>query len=288
MTPARRRALDLARDGSIRAKSALAQEAECSTGVVDGLVASGNLVEVVIPERRFPLPNADHRQTEFTREQAEAVHALVSAVDGGSFSVSLLDGVTGSGKTEVYYEAVAETLRKGRQALIMLPEIALTGQFMSRFVARFGCAPAEWHSALSPAERGRVWRAAATGEARVVVGARSALFLPFTELGLVVVDEEHDPGFKQDDRVHYQARDMSVVRGSLGKFPVVLASATPSTSAAAESFEVKLDSACEASARCQACRDCSRTRPASEPVITATIRNTTSASNSCGSAMVKV
>jgi primosomal protein N' (replication factor Y) len=228
MTPARRRALDLARDGSIRAKSALAQEAECSTGVVDGLVASGNLVEVVIPERRFPLPNADHRQTEFTREQAEAVHALVSAVDGGSFSVSLLDGVTGSGKTEVYYEAVAETLRKGRQALIMLPEIALTGQFMSRFVARFGCAPAEWHSALSPAERGRVWRAAATGEARVVVGARSALFLPFTELGLVVVDEEHDPGFKQDDRVHYQARDMSVVRGSLGKFPVVLASATPS------------------------------------------------------------
>jgi len=228
MTPARRRALELARDGQIRAKAALAAEAACSTGVVDGLVASGNLVDVVIPERRFPEPNPDHRATDFTPAQQEAVHALVSAVHGSGFSVSLLDGVTGSGKTEVYYEAVAETLRRGRQALIMLPEIALTGQFMSRFTARFGCWPAEWHSALSPAERGRVWRAVATGEARCVVGARSALFLPYSDLGLVVVDEEHDAGFKQDDRVHYQARDMSVVRGSLGGFPVVLASATPS------------------------------------------------------------
>jgi primosomal protein N' (replication factor Y) len=228
MTPARRRALDLARDGQIRAKSALATEATCSTGVVDGLVSSGNLVEVVIPERRFPEPNPDHRATGFTPDQAEAVHGLVSAVDGENFSVSLLDGVTGSGKTEVYYEAVAETLRRGKQALIMLPEIALTGQFMSRFVARFGCSPAEWHSALSGPERGRVWRAVATGEARVVVGARSGLFLPYRDLGLIVVDEEHDAGFKQDDRVHYQARDMSVVRGSLGGFPVILASATPS------------------------------------------------------------
>jgi len=228
MTPARRRALDRARDGLIRAKSALAAEAQCSTGVVDGLVGSGTLVEVAIPERRFPVPDPDHHKTALTPEQAEAVHALVSAVQGGGFTVSLLDGVTGSGKTEVYYEAVAETLRAGRQALIMLPEIALTGQFMSRFVARFGCQPAEWHSALPGPERGRVWRATATGETRVVVGARSALFLPFCDLGLVVVDEEHDAGFKQDDRVHYQARDMSVVRGSLGRFPVVLASATPS------------------------------------------------------------
>jgi primosomal protein N' (replication factor Y) len=228
MTPARKRALDLARDGMIRAKSQLAAEAECSTGVVDGLVASGNLVDVAIPERRFPEPNPDHRVTDFTPEQAQAVHTLVSSVHGGGYSVSLLDGVTGSGKTEVYFEAVAETLRRGKQAMIMLPEIALTGQFMSRFVARFGCLPAEWHSALSGPERGRVWRAAATGEARVVVGARSALFLPYSDLGLVIVDEEHDPGFKQDDRVHYQGRDLSVVRGSLGKFPVILASATPS------------------------------------------------------------
>ncbi len=228
MTPARKSALEIASDGLIRSKAQLAQEAGCSSGVIDGLVQSGNLVEVAIPEKRYPLPDPDHRKTEFTDEQAEAVHALVSAVDGRNFTVSLLDGVTGSGKTEVYYEAVAETLRLGRQALIMLPEIALTGQFMNRFTARFGCMPVEWHSALSSAERGRTWRAAATGEARVVVGARSALFLPFNDLGLVIVDEEHDAGYKQDDRVHYQARDMSVVRGSIGKFPVILASATPS------------------------------------------------------------
>ena len=140
----------------------------------------------------------------------------------------MLDGVTGSGKTEVYFEAVARTLEKGRQALIMLPEIALTSQFMDRFTGRFGCAPVEWHSALSAPERARAWRAAATGEARVVVGARSALFLPYADLGLIVVDEEHDQGFKQEDRVHYQARDMAVVRASLGRFPAVLASATPS------------------------------------------------------------
>jgi primosomal protein N' (replication factor Y) len=228
MTPARTRALDIAADAAIRPKSTLASEAQCSTGVIDGLVASGNLVEVAIPEKRPPRPDPAHNETEFTPEQARAVFALRSAVDGGNFSVSLLDGVTGSGKTEVYFEAVARALERGAQAIIMLPEIALTDQFMRRFEARFGCAPVEWHSALSGAERGRVWRAVATGEARVVVGARSALFLPFRELGLIIVDEEHDTGFKQDDRVHYQARDMSVVRGSLGGFPVVLASATPS------------------------------------------------------------
>jgi primosomal protein N' (replication factor Y) len=228
MTPARARALEIAGDGAIRPKSALASEAGCSTGVIDGLAAAGNLVEVAIPEKRFARPDPAHREMEFTPEQGRAVHALRSAVDGGNFTVTLLDGVTGSGKTEVYFEAVARALERGGQALIMLPEIALTDQFMRRFEARFGCAPTEWHSALSGPERGRVWRAVATGEARVVVGARSGLFLPFRELGLIVVDEEHDQGYKQDDRVHYQARDMSVVRGSLGGFPVILASATPS------------------------------------------------------------
>lgn len=228
MTPARARALDIAIDGLIRTKAALAQEAGCSTGVIDGLVNAGNLVEVALPDKKYPRPNPAHRVTEFSDDQARAVYALQAAVDGGTFSVALLDGVTGSGKTEVYFEAVARALERGNQALIMLPEIALTSQFMNRFEARFGCMPVEWHSALSGPERGRIWRAVATGEARVVVGARSSLFLPFTDLGLIVVDEEHDPGFKQDDRVHYQARDMAVVRGSLGKFPVVLASATPS------------------------------------------------------------
>jgi len=228
MTPARKRALDITADGLIRAKSALASEAACTTGVIDGLIQAGCLVEVVIPERRFPRPDPAHATVTFTDAQQEAVETLSAAVEAQSFSVSLLDGVTGSGKTEVYFEAVARTLEQGRQAMIMLPEIALTSQFMDRFKARFGCAPAEWHSALSGPERGRVWRAAATGEARVIVGARSALFLPYADLGLIVVDEEHDPGFKQEDRVHYQGRDMSVVRAHLGGATVVLASATPS------------------------------------------------------------
>ncbi|HZC77591.1 MAG TPA: DEAD/DEAH box helicase, partial [Ktedonobacterales bacterium] len=228
MTPARKRALEIAADGLVRAKVALAAEAGCSTGVIDGLVEAGTLVEVAIPERRLPVPNPAHCEVQFADAQALAVHSMRAAADAQSFSVTLLDGVTGSGKTEVYFEAVARTLERGRQALIMLPEIALTSQFMDRFTARFGCTPVEWHSALSPGERARAWRAAANGEARVIVGARSALFLPFKDLGLIVVDEEHDGGFKQEDRVHYQARDMGVVRGSLAKHPVILASATPS------------------------------------------------------------
>ncbi len=228
MTPARLKAMEIAADGQVRTKSALAEAAGCTTGVIDGLVAAGALVEVAIPEKRFRTLSHDFAKIKFEGAQAEAVETLRAAVDGATFSASLLDGVTGSGKTEVYFEAVARTLSQGRQALIMLPEIALTSQFMDRFTRRFGAPPAEWHSALSPNERARVWRAAASGEAQVVVGARSALFLPYADLGLIVVDEEHDAGFKQDDRVHYQARDMAVVRASLGKFPIVLASATPS------------------------------------------------------------
>ena len=143
------------------------------------------------------------------------------------FSATLLEGVTGSGKTEVYFEAVAEALRQGRQALVLLPEIALTAQFLDRFAARFGARPAEWHSGLTERQRERVWGAVASGEARAVVGARSALFLPFADLGLIVVDEEHEGAYKQEDGVIYNARDMAVVRARLEKAPVVLASATP-------------------------------------------------------------
>ena len=146
----------------------------------------------------------------------------------GGFAVSLIDGVTGSGKTEVYFEAVAETLRQGKQVLILLPEIALTAAFLDRFQDRFGSRPAEWHSDISPRMRERVWRQAVTGEVRVVAGARSALFLPFDNLGLIIVDEEHDPAYKQEDRVFYNARDMAVVRARIGDFPIVLVSATPS------------------------------------------------------------
>jgi primosomal protein N' (replication factor Y) len=227
MTPARQRAVKAAADGQVRAKSALAAQAQCSTGVIDGLIEAGVLVEVAVSERRLPVPDPAHAKVEFSEAQLAAAHALHAAAEGG-FSVTLLDGVTGSGKTEVYFEAVARTLERGGQALIMLPEIALTSQFMDRFKGRFGCPPVEWHSALSAPERARAWRAAASGEARVVVGARSALFLPYASLGLIVVDEEHDGSFKQEERVHYQARDMAVARASLGKLPVVLASATPS------------------------------------------------------------
>ncbi len=228
MTPPRHRALDIARDGLIRTKASLAEAAACSTGVVDGLITAGCLAEVAIPEKRFQRLDPTHMDVEFSDTQLQAAQALVASVQAGTYSASLLDGVTGSGKTEVYFEAVAAALKAGKQAVIMLPEIALTSQFMDRFQRRFGGMPAEWHSALSPIERARVWRGAATGEARVVVGARSALFLPYAELGLIVVDEEHDQGYKQDDRVHYQGRDMAVVRASLGKLPIVLASATPS------------------------------------------------------------
>jgi primosomal protein N' (replication factor Y) (superfamily II helicase) len=228
LSAARRKALDIATDGQVRAKSQLAAEASVSTSVVDGLVTAGFLVEVAIGERRYPRPDPLHATNNFTEAQEIAVGSLRAQIDGNNFAVSLLDGVTGSGKTEVYFEAVARTLEKGRQVIILLPEIALTSQFINRFKSRFGAMPVEWHSALGQAERGRIWRACATGDARVVIGARSALFLPCPELGLIIVDEEHDAGFKQDDRVHYQARDMAVVRGNLGRIPVVLASATPS------------------------------------------------------------
>ncbi|MEQ8824038.1 MAG: primosomal protein N' [Filomicrobium sp.] len=228
MTPARQRALDIAADGLIRPKASLAREVGCTSGVIDGLVKAGCLIEAAIPEKRCPRPDPSHTTVEFREAQERAVEGLRAAVDAQNFSVTLLDGVTGSGKTEVYFEAVARALEKGRQVLIMLPEIALTSQFLSRFESRFGCPPVEWHSALTGSERGRLWKAVATGEARVVVGARSGLFLPYQDLGLIVVDEEHDGGFKQDDRVNYHARDMTVVRGSMGKFPIVLASATPS------------------------------------------------------------
>ena len=165
---------------------------------------------------------------DFTDAQRAAAEALRASVETGGFGVSLLDGVTGSGKTEVYFEAVAAAIRKRQQSLILMPEIALTGQFLDRFAERFGVRPAEWHSEVPPRRRARTWAAVADGEVSVVAGARSALFLPFADLGLIVVDEEHDGAYKQEDGVHYHARDMAVVRARIGKIPIVLSSATPS------------------------------------------------------------
>ncbi len=167
-------------------------------------------------------PDIDYARATLSEDQQAAAEMLSEAVEADCFSVSLLDGVTGSGKTEVYFEAVAKAIEQGKQVLILLPEIALTQQFLDRFHDRFGAKPAEWHSDLAPRTRERVWRQIAEGTVRVVAGARSALFLPFKELGLIVVDEEHDPAYKQEDRVFYNARDMAVVRGHISGFPVAM------------------------------------------------------------------
>ncbi len=229
MTPARTRVLRLMEDGAVRGKGEAAQEAGVSAGVIDGLIDEGTLETLVLPPQPVAQkPDPDFQQTDFTPAQAEAAKALRETVRAGGFSATLIDGVTGSGKTEVYYEAVAENLRRGRQTLILMPEIALTAQSLDRFAARFGAPPAEWHSQLAPRRRARTWAAVAANEISVVVGARSALFLPYADLGLIIVDEEHDPAYKQEDGAHYHARDMAVVRANVAQIPVVLASATPS------------------------------------------------------------
>jgi primosomal protein N' (replication factor Y) (superfamily II helicase) len=229
LTPARRRVIELLSDGLLHGKADAAKEAGVSTGVIDGLVDEGTLVTEAMPRPIAPPPpDPSFAPPDFTRQQRTAVDAMRALATNGSFHVALLDGVTGSGKTEVYFEAVAEVIRRGKQSLILMPEIALTGQFLDRFSQRFGVRPIEWHSELSPRTRQRNWAAISAGEAPVVVGARSALFLPYADLGLIVVDEEHDQAYKQDDGVHYHARDMAVVRAHIAKIPIVLASATPS------------------------------------------------------------
>ncbi|HUI97641.1 MAG TPA: primosomal protein N', partial [Xanthobacteraceae bacterium] len=229
VTPARARVLALLADGLARGKSEAAQEAGVSVGVIDGLVDEGTLETLPLPpEPVARRPDPMHRVPDFTDAQRMAADALRESVERGGFSVSLLDGVTGSGKTEVYFEGVAAAIRRGRQALILMPEIALTGQFLDRFAERFGVRPAEWHSDVSQRRRARTWEAVAANEVSVVAGARSALFLPFADLGLIVIDEEHDAAYKQEDGVHYHARDMGVVRARNADIPIVLASATPS------------------------------------------------------------
>jgi len=229
LTPARKRVLALLADGLMRAKAEVAEEAGVSPGVIDGLVDEGTLEALPLP--REPIaspPNPNHRVPDFTTAQREGATALRARINKGGFSVTLLDGVTGSGKTEVYFEAIATAITRRRQTLILMPEIALTGQFLDRFAVRFGVRPSEWHSELTARKRARTWHAVANNEVNVVVGARSALFLPYADLGLIVVDEEHDSGYKQEDGVHYHARDMAVVRARVAGIPIVLASATPS------------------------------------------------------------
>ena len=231
LTDARARVLDAMDDfdGAAVGLSELANAAGVSHGVVKGLVQLGTLIEVEAP-RDGPFPRLDPMLPgkELAADQAYAAKVLRHAVHDAKYGATLLKGVTGSGKTEVYLEAVAATLAKGRQALVLLPEIALTAEFLTRVEARFGARPAEWHSGVTQAERRRCWGQVAHGNAQLVVGARSALFLPFQDLGLIVVDEEHDSSYKQEDGAHYNARDMAVLRATLCSAQVVLASATPS------------------------------------------------------------
>jgi len=227
-TPAREKLLTFAAKDRFESAAELSRQSGVSTGVIRGLIDAGalSLVEQA-PASPFDPVDLNHPLPTLEPAQIDAAAALRARI-GHGFSVTLLDGVTGSGKTEVYLEAVAETIKAGRQVLVLVPEIALTAQSLSRFERRFGAEPAEWHSDLTYKARRETWLGAATGDAQIVVGARSALFLPFRNLGLIVVDEEHEAAFKQEDGVIYHARDMAVVRARQGDIPIVLASATPS------------------------------------------------------------
>jgi primosomal protein N' (replication factor Y) len=228
LTPQRARVLSVLA-GRTLPGSVLAREAGVGAGVIRGMAEAGLLVQAAVPVAPpFGMPDPGHVTPSLSADQARIAAALRAAVADRAFSVTLLDGVTGSGKTEVYLEAVAACVAAGRQALVLLPEIALSAQFLSRFERRFGTAPALWHSDLASRTRQITWRAVAEGQAPVVVGARSALFLPFPDLGLVIVDEEHETAFKQEDGVVYHARDMAVVRARFCAAPAILVSATPS------------------------------------------------------------
>lgn len=237
LSDARRKVLALMLDGQVRRAAEIETMTGCSSGVVKGLVEKRLLDEVELL-RPYPCtrPGLDRPGPVLSEAQKDAADALQSQVGAGMFKATLLDGVTGAGKTETYFEAVAQALRAGKQALILLPEIALSNAFLDRFRSRFGCDPALWHSHLTQAQRRLAWRGVAEGETRVVVGARSALFLPYADLGLIVVDEEHDPAYKQEDGVIYHARDMAVVRAHLAKITVILVSATPSLETAHNSW----------------------------------------------------
>ncbi len=231
MTDAREKVLAVLRDygGLSFTLRELAEMAGVGTSVVKGLVKHGSIREEEAPrDTPYPKLDPDYGGKELSADQAAGAEMLRAALRTDKYGTTLLKGVTGSGKTEVYLEAVAECLRMGRQALVLLPEIALSGEFINRVEARFGMKPAEWHSGVTMTERRRCWRMVGQGDAQLIVGARSALFLPFQNLGLVVVDEEHDTSYKQEDGVLYNARDMTVLRAAINGAQVVLASATPS------------------------------------------------------------
>lgn len=219
----------------------IAAGAGVGQSVIKTMIDAGVLRPVLIENKRqFEQPVADFQKVKLTCEQQAAADELVRKI-GNGFRVTLLNGVTGSGKTEVYFEAAAEAFRQGKQVLIMVPEIGLTSQWLGRFEKRFGVKPAKWHSALGNSERVDTWKAVIQGEAQVVIGARSALFLPYADLGLIVVDESHDQTYKQEDIVNYQGRDMAVMRGKYEQIPVILSTATPDLETVANVEDGKYD-----------------------------------------------
>lgn len=242
LTKARQSVLDFMENLPPMALNDIAHEAGVSTSVIKGLVEKGALQTIYL-QNPCPFEEPDWQKSGYSlgeQQQIAAEDLVTKAALAGNddgFNVTLLDGVPGSGKTEVYFEAVAKALSLNKQVLVLLPEIALSSQWLARFENRFGCAPAVWHSDISPSRRKATWRALIRGQAKVIVGARSALFLPYKDLGLIIVDEEHDASFKQEEGVIYNGRDMAVVRAQMGKLPIVLASATPSLETVVNTWE---------------------------------------------------
>lgn len=238
LSPKRKAVLDVLQDGSARRAADIAREAGCSPSVIKSMGEGGYLQTVLMPEMPPCVnPDSERAGAELMESQKDAADELVAAVSAKDFDTYLLDGVTGAGKTEVYFEAIAEALRQEKQIVLMLPEIALSNAFLDRFAARFGTRPALWHSALSSAMRRKTWRGVAEGKTRVVVGARSSLFLPYKDLGLIIVDEEHEPAYKQEDGVLYHARDMAIIRAQKEQCPIVLVSATPAIETAYNAWQ---------------------------------------------------
>jgi len=236
LTSPRRRVLEYLESNSDKSeddvlypsRSGFAKAIGVSKSVIDGLISCGILEEILLSQGSSQQTPMKHDGISLNRDQEAAAKILCDGLLERNFGVFLLEGVTGSGKTEVYLKAIAQALAEGRQALVLLPEVALTAQFIDRCSLQLNVVPHEWHAQVSQKNRTRCWRGVATGEVRLVVGARSAIYLPFDDLGLIIVDEEHDDAFKQTEGVCYHARDMAVLRGKLSNASVILASATPS------------------------------------------------------------
>jgi len=233
MTDARQRVCDAfqSNDNDAMSINDIVNIAHVGNAVVKNMIKNGGLVAVDSREKRhnnYLYRYFDTGTVVLNDEQKSAADVIANAIDRNKFSVHLLDGITGSGKTQVYFDSVLRAYNNGKSVLLMMPEIALTAQFIDRFEKRFGAPPVVWHSNLTSGRRREIWRGVARGDIRVVVGTRSALFLPWQNLGLIVVDEEHDTSYKQEDMGNYHARDMAILRAKIANFPVVLASATPS------------------------------------------------------------